>query len=90
MKPNVDFLNRSCLGRFLFFVYGNHLPSTGRNSQVTMYADDTGKLNSSKDIGELCETLDSNFDSHIDVEINVTYLGYNLTNILHGVGTSRL
>ena len=46
----------------------NDLPYSLRNSQVTMYADDTNITNSSKDIDELSETFSSDFDSHIDVE----------------------
>ena len=52
----------SCLGPLLFLIYIN-LPFSLKNSEVTMYADDTSISYSSKNIDELNETLNSDLDS---------------------------
>ena len=46
-----------------FLIYINDLTFSLKNSDVTMYADDTGLSYSSKDIDELNETLNSDLDS---------------------------
>ena len=53
----------SCLGPLLFLTYINDLPFSLKNSEVTMYADDTSISYSSKNIDELNETLNSDLDS---------------------------
>ena len=53
----------SCLGPLSFLIYINDLPFSLKNSDVTMYADDTSISYSSKNIDELNETLSSDLDS---------------------------
>ena len=53
----------SCFGPLLFLIYINDLPFAHKNSEVTMYADDTSISYSSKNIDELNETLNSDLDS---------------------------
>ena len=53
----------SCLGPLLFLICINDLPISLKNSEVTMYADDTSISYSSKNIDELNETLNSDLDS---------------------------
>ena len=53
----------SCFGPLLFLIYINDLPFSLKNSDVTMYADDTSISYFSKDIDELNETLNSDLDS---------------------------
>ena len=53
----------SCLGPHLFLIYINDLQFALKNSEVTMYADDTSISYSSKNIDELNETLNSDLDS---------------------------
>ena len=53
----------SCLGPLLFLIYINDLPFSLKNSEVTMYDDDTSISYSSKNIDELNETLNSDLDS---------------------------
>ena len=48
-----------CLGPLLFLIYINDLLFSLKNSEVTMYADDTSISYSFKNIDELDETLDS-------------------------------
>ena len=45
------------------FIYINDLPLALKNSEVTMYADDTSISYSSKNVDELNETLNSDLDS---------------------------
>ena len=53
----------SCLGPLLFFICINDLPISLKNSEVTMYADDTSISYSFKNIDELNETLNSDLYS---------------------------
>ena len=53
----------SCLGPLLFLIYINDLPFSLKNSEVTMYANDTSISYSSKNIDELNETLNSDLDA---------------------------
>ena len=53
----------SCLGPLLFLIYINDLPFVLKNSEVTMYADDTSTSHPSKNIDELNKTLNSDLDS---------------------------
>ena len=53
----------SFLGSCLFLIYINYLPFSLKNSEVTMYADDTCISYSAKDIDELNKTLNSDLDS---------------------------
>ena len=52
----------SCLGPLLFLICINDLPFSLKNSEVSMYADDTSISYSSKNIYELNETLKSDLD----------------------------
>ena len=53
----------SCPGPLLFLIYINDLPFSLKNSEVTMYDDDTSISYSSKNIDELNQTLNSDLDS---------------------------
>ena len=59
----MEFLKVLALAPLLFLICINDLPSSLKNSEVTMYADDTSISYSSKDIDELNETLNSDLDS---------------------------
>ena len=53
----------SCLGPIFFLLHINDLPFSLKNSEVTMYADDTSISFPSKNIDKLNETLNSDVDS---------------------------
>ena len=68
VAPNIGEINcwvpqGSCLGSLLFLIYINDLPFSLKNSEVTMYTDDTSISCSSKNIHELNETLNGVLDS---------------------------
>ena len=53
----------SCLRPLLFLIYINDLLFSLKNSEVTMYADDTSRSYSSNNIDELNKILNSDLDS---------------------------